>query len=1000
MIMKKYQFTKEQRALMEKAQIPFAIYQFVDGKVVTLILSQGFCDLFGYDNFEEAYYDMDNDMYKDAHSDDITKLQSSALAFAKENKIYNVVYRSKNRNGSGYNIIHAMGEHIYTSNGTKLAQVWYTYEGPYLEDDLKSEAQLNRDFSEVLQEDSMIKVNAYDYLTGLPSMTHFFELAEAGRNEMSSKNIDAAMMFFDFSGMKFYNSKYGFSEGDRLLRSFAKILVKYFGEENCSRFGQDHFAAYAASDGLEEKLKQIFSDAQNINGGRTLPLRAGVYLNSMEETSAGIASDRAKIACNALRDTYVSNFNYFSDKMREVVNRKQYIIDNIDKAIEEKWIQVYYQPIVRAVNGRICDEEALARWVDPTVGVMSPVDFVPALESVKLVYKLDLYVVREVVKKLEGLKAKGQDLIHQSVNLSRYDFDSCDIVEEIKNIVDEAGIPRDVITIELTESAIGSNFEFIKREIERFKELGFSVWMDDFGSGYSSLNVLQSIKFDLIKFDVHFMRSFDEDKNSRILLQELTKMASALGITTVCEGVETEEQVKFLQEIGCSKLQGFYYSEPIPFGDVKGDYTNKKEMKFEDPKQSNYYETIGRANLYDLSTITTKDDSSMKNVYKNIPMGIVEIRGDKVRFSRSNQTFRNFMQRGFALDITKHLGHFFEVESESLRLFVQMLKNISNSHKLEFLTGKTSDDYLVNYMIRRIAFNNIKSTSAVVVAILSIGHEKEEMTYAKIANVLAKDYFNLFYVDLETGDYIEYNSKVGQDSLALARRGKDFFKQARGDALDRLYALDRAYFVSSFTKENVLESIRKDGSFNISYRLLIDDKPIYVNMKVNTLDNDNKHIIVGISAIDKQMKEKEAMEKIKQEQITYSRIMALNGDFICLYFVDPVSGRYNEYSSSEKYEEFGFAKSGEDFFFAGIRDAKVAIANDDLPHYLKTFKKDNIISDIKEKGLFILNYKMLINNTPTPVCLRATIVNENNEEKMIVGINKLSAYVVDEQKTK
>lgn len=1000
MIMKKYQFTKEQRALMEKAQIPFAIYQFVDGKVVTLILSQGFCDLFGYDNFEEAYYDMDNDMYKDAHSDDITKLQSSALAFAKENKIYNVVYRSKNRNGSGYNIIHAMGEHIYTSNGTKLAQVWYTYEGPYLEDDLKSEAQLNRDFSEVLQEDSMIKVNAYDYLTGLPSMTHFFELAEAGRNEMSSKNIDAAMMFFDFSGMKFYNSKYGFSEGDRLLRSFAKILVKYFGEENCSRFGQDHFAAYAASDGLEEKLKQIFSDAQNINGGRTLPLRAGVYLNSMEETSAGIASDRAKIACNALRDTYVSNFNYFSDKMREVVNRKQYIIDNIDKAIEEKWIQVYYQPIVRAVNGRICDEEALARWVDPTVGVMSPVDFVPALESVKLVYKLDLYVVREVVKKLEGLKAKGQDLIHQSVNLSRYDFDSCDIVEEIKNIVDEAGIPRDVITIELTESAIGSNFEFIKREIERFKELGFSVWMDDFGSGYSSLNVLQSIKFDLIKFDVHFMRSFDEDKNSRILLQELTKMASALGITTVCEGVETEEQVKFLQEIGCSKLQGFYYSEPIPFGGVKGDYTNKKEMKFEDPKQSSYYETIGRANLYDLSTITTKDDSSMKNVYKNIPMGIVEIRGDKVRFSRSNQTFRNFMQRGFALDITKHLGHFFEVESESLRLFVQMLKNISNSHKLEFLTGKTSDDYLVNYMIRRIAFNNIKNTSAVVVAILSIGHEKEEMTYAKIANVLAKDYFNLFYVDLETGDYIEYNSKVGQDSLALARRGKNFFKQARGDALDRLYALDRAYFVSSFTKENVLESIRKDGSFNISYRLLIDEKPIYVNMKVNTLDNDNKHIIVGISAIDKQMKEKEAMEKIKQEQITYSRIMALNGDFICLYFVDPVSGRYNEYSSSEKYEEFGFAKSGEDFFFAGIRDAKVAIANDDLPHYLKTFKKDNIISDIKEKGLFILNYKMLINNTPTPVCLRATIVNENNEEKMIVGINKLSAYVVDEQKTK
>ena len=997
--MKKYQFTQEKINLMEKMHIPFAIYQLIDNQVCTLVISQGFCDLFGYDSFAQAYYDCDHDMYKDTYQDDVDRILIAASRFAERDNIYNVIYRSKNPKGSGYNIIHAIGEHIYTDDGTRLAQVWYTNEGNYVENG-DNNLDLTNDFSEILYEDSQVKANYYDYLTGLPSMTHFFELAETARDETIKKNIDPVLLYFDFSGMKFYNEKYGFFEGDRLLRSFAKLLAKYFGKNYCSRYGQDHFAAFTNDIDLEERLKQLFVDVATINEGRSLPVRVGIYKNSMEYIDAGLASDRAKIACNSLRDTYASSFAYFSQKMREEVNRTQYIIDSIDKAIENKWIQVYFQSIVRAVNGRVCDEEALARWIDPVHGIIQPTVFVPALESVKLIYKLDLYIIKEVVEKLRIQKEKGLYLIHQSINLSRYDFDSCDIVEEIKKIVDGAGIPRNIITIEITESAIGSNYELLKHEIGRFKELGFSVWMDDFGSGYSSLNVLQSIKFDLIKFDMHFMRSFNDDNSSRILLQELTKMASALGITTVCEGVETEEQVKFLQEIGVSKLQGFYFSRPTPLSELWNIYYNELMMQFEDPRQTNYYELIGKANLYDLSTITAKDDASMKNVYKNIPMGIIEVRGNKIRFSRSNQMFRKFMIRGFDLDITKNIGEFIEVSDNHLIEFVNMLQTYGNTNKIEFVNRKTNDNYIVNYLIRNVAFNNVKNTFAVVVAVLAVNNEKEEMTYAKIASALARDYFNLFYVDLETEDFMEYNSQVGKNIMALERKGKDFFNQARNDALDKLYYQDQQLFINAFTKEKVLESIKDEGAFTINYRLFDGEKPTFVNMKVTMLDDDNKHIIVGVSSIDKQMKEKAALEQLKQDQITYARMVALSGDFICLYVIDPISGKYVEYSASKHYEEYGFSKSGDDFFYAGVRDAPVAIAKDDLPYYLSQFKKDNILATIKDKGLFKLKYRMIIENSLVPVCLKATIVKEDEEEKMIVGINRLEEYNDDSEESK
>ena len=211
---------------------------------------------------------------------------------------------------------------------------------------------------------------------------------------------------------------------------------------------------------------------------------------------------------------------------------------------------------------------------------MSPAHFIPYLEDAKLLYKLDINMLEQVLVKMKYQKEHGFNIVPHSVNLSRSDFEACDIVEEVRKRVDASGIGRDMITIEITESVIGNNFDFLKKQIERFRELGFPVWMDDFGSGYSSLDVLSSIKFDLIKFDMIFMRKFEADPKRKIILTELMRMANSLGLDTICEGIETEEQVHFLQEIGCSKLQGFYFSKPIPLEQILEKYKNGTQIGY------------------------------------------------------------------------------------------------------------------------------------------------------------------------------------------------------------------------------------------------------------------------------------------------------------------------------------------------------------------------------------------------------------------------------------
>ena len=245
-------------------------------------------------------------------------------------------------------------------------------------------------------------------------------------------------------------------------------------------------------------------------------------------------------------------------------HRKQYIINNIDSAIKKGFIKVYYQPVVWSKTKKLCGLEALARWDDPEYGFLPPASFVSVLEEYRLIYKLDLFVLESVCKDMSSYQQDGKACIPVSVNFSRVDFEMIDVASEVDRIVNQYDIHNTNIHVEITESALSDNNIKLRTAMSKIRDGGYSLWLDDFGSGYSALNVLKDYSFDMMKIDMKFLVSFSENQKTRTILQSIMQMAKGLGMNTLSEGVETENAAEFLSSIGCERLQGYLFGKPMP----------------------------------------------------------------------------------------------------------------------------------------------------------------------------------------------------------------------------------------------------------------------------------------------------------------------------------------------------------------------------------------------------------------------------------------------------
>ncbi len=280
--------------------------------------------------------------------------------------------------------------------------------------------------------------------------------------------------------------------------------------------------------------------------------------------------------------------------MNKLKDLEQYVQEHLLDAITQGWVIAYFQPVVRSLTGELSCFEALARWNDPTYGFLTPDIFIPPLEKNGDIYLLDLAILEFICKNYREQKEKSFDFIPVSFNLSRLDLNVKDIHEQINYICDKYGVPHNMIHIEITESSTCEKEDILEEHIQWFHRDGFEVWMDDFGNGFSTFNTLQTHSFDVIKLDMMFLRNFNE--KAELILHSIIKMAKSLGIGTICEGVETAEHAKFMKDIGCERMQGWFYGRPQP-NDILKSLKSGESHNYETTDEQDYWDKIAGIDL-------------------------------------------------------------------------------------------------------------------------------------------------------------------------------------------------------------------------------------------------------------------------------------------------------------------------------------------------------------------------------------------------------------------
>ena len=510
-----------------------------------------------------------------------------------------------------------------------------------------------------------------DDITGLFNMNHFLEDATVLLRD--SEDGDLAVIYFDIENFKAYNQAYGFHAGNTFLRQVAHIMRDTFPDGVLARLHEDHFVAALLNEEIVPRVLRVQERVQASAQQVSINVKAGIYVSEGDAADVTVVLDRAKLACESIKRLYDQSYCYFDASMEEGAKLRQYIVSRFESAMARGEIRVYYQPEVRVLTRQICGFEALARWIDPVYGMISPGIFVEVLEEAHLSDKLDLFIVRQVCEDFAEVRTHagdGWNLARISVNLSRVDFQLKDMFAAIEKIREETGTLREQLRIEVTESAIED--EMLQETIQRFRSAGYEVWMDDFGSRYSSLNNLIKYEFDVVKLDMQFMRMFKDNPKAKTMIKGIVGLAKDLGIHTLVEGVETEEQFAFLRDIGCEIVQGYLFGRPAPLREAAEFYAgDNARLNFEPFGEAPYYRSVGMVNV--LSTFPFLPPEERRDHISDVPLAIMETRAGTLSFLYSNSAFQSLLVSLGVPNLKMLLYSLEHLHEEAKRIFWQMI---------------------------------------------------------------------------------------------------------------------------------------------------------------------------------------------------------------------------------------------------------------------------------------------------------------------------------------
>ena len=384
-------------------------------------------------------------------------------------------------------------------------------------------------------------------------------------SDMMARHPDEEIAFiqFDVERFKLINEKYGVEAGDELLAFLTQTLGLICNEEQpYCRLTADVFMVVTTFDSDQHLLDFIHKLESLLSGFNDMDYRLifGVAIAEDRTLHTRRHGDNASIARKSVKGSALNNIGFFNGRMKSELQKKQLIEEDMKTALVDNQFVMFLQPKYSISSNRIIGAEALARWIHPKKGMISPADFVPVFEQNGFILKLDQIIWESACRKIADWIAAGTEPVPISVNISREYIRSFDVVGFLLGLVKKYDIPIKLLELEITETTDAQGVSDI---VEKMKSAGFTMLMDDFGSGYSSLNMLKTTQFDVLKIDREFLSRFMESGRGRKIISHTISMSQDIGLDIIAEGVETKEQAQFLHECGCDAAQGFYYSKPV-----------------------------------------------------------------------------------------------------------------------------------------------------------------------------------------------------------------------------------------------------------------------------------------------------------------------------------------------------------------------------------------------------------------------------------------------------
>jgi len=418
-----------------------------------------------------------------------------------------------------------------------------------------------------------------DPITGLPRVNEFFQNVDKFIENNSINGY--AMIAADIEHFKLYNDWYGWSRGNEYLMDIATRLngVATVLKGFAGYMGGDNFAVFVPHrpEYIEHMVTEIDDYINRVGDMAGFLPNLGLYfVKDGENLSASAMYDRAVLALNEIKGNFIKRYSIYDESMMQEIDREMSVLYEVQKGIENREFVIYFQPQIEIATESIVGAEVLVRWNSKDKGMISPGYFIPVLEKNGFIANLDKYIWEEVCRWQRARLDRGEQTLPVSVNVSRIDAFSLDLEKTFVALTEKYQIPRSCIKIEMTESTYAEDDYKVGKIAEDLRESGFAVYLDDFGSGYSSLNMLKNVGVDVIKIDMQFL-NLDEKNAERgeKIMESVVQMTRSLGIPVIIEGAETEQQIKTVTAMGSRYVQGFYYYKPMSEADFDELLKNK-----------------------------------------------------------------------------------------------------------------------------------------------------------------------------------------------------------------------------------------------------------------------------------------------------------------------------------------------------------------------------------------------------------------------------------------